>query len=656
MLDDKRMLVVDDEEVVCHSCRRLFSRQGFRVETCSDAVEGLHLAIVNDYAVILLDIKMPVLDGIQFLQTLRKTKPDVPVILVTGYPSLPTRVMAARLGAAGYIAKPFTPEEITQAVHERLHGTQEGTGPASRTPHRSPGPARPADPVGSRATSRVNGGSGLTRALERICTFGRPDRFRPADRHLATAWSGVRSKHAHDDSLKPRSRSVVLRHGAAILTHPTSTDRRRFSSDSNPRAKSGLAPDDAELTQGDHAMSTRMPRRRHYLPLLALAALLVTGPTEALAQGTLYLYGASEVEPAIEEAAMTFTKRYDVRVEVTVGPPSTWLDKAKQNADLVFTTDLATMSHFIHSRELPIDQGSVAPLYVRPAVILVRPGNPKGVRDLLDLVKPGVKVMIVNGAGRAGLWKEMATTMGHGETLRALNKNTVFVPGNTTDAMELWREWADIDAWVTWNIWHMPLRHRAQVIPVSNEYSVLRQCAIALTQRGIDKTSAVQFRDFLTTPQAADIFESWAWSRPLPGWTSLGIRSHVCLACQIANDDSQGSPEKQLQGIRELVGDYKSAGVAPGDVHISAVVEGDAAYTLLKDTSYVTLTKKGRSNPSSAVVGELLESGVSVELSIETLKEKGWTKDDLLPGVKVVDSATTRIGQLEEQGYTRMKL
>jgi intracellular sulfur oxidation DsrE/DsrF family protein len=56
------------------------------------------------------------------------------------------------------------------------------------------------------------------------------------------------------------------------------------------------------------------------------------------------------------------------------------------------------------------------------------------------------------------------------------------------------------------------------------------------------------------------------------------------------------------------------------------------------------------------VIDELLESGVSVELSIQTMKEKGWTKDDLLPGVKVVDNATTRIGQLEQQGYTRMKL
>ena len=139
MLNDTRMLVVDDEEVICHSCRRLFSRQGFRVETSSDALEGLSLAISNDYAVILLDIKMPVLDGIQFLQALRKTKPDVPVILVTGYPSAQTRATAERLGATDYVSKPFTPEQITRAVQERLNHSPKGRGPrpSARSTHRS---------------------------------------------------------------------------------------------------------------------------------------------------------------------------------------------------------------------------------------------------------------------------------------------------------------------------------------------------------------------------------------------------------------------------------------------------------------------------------------------------------------------------------------
>jgi DNA-binding response OmpR family regulator len=121
MLDEPRLLVVDDEEVICEGCRRIFSRQGFEVEKCSDACQGLSLAQHNNYSAILLDIKMPTMDGIAFLEALRKEKADVPVVLMTGYPSIPNAASAIRLGASDYVTKPFTPEEITQAVHRLLH-------------------------------------------------------------------------------------------------------------------------------------------------------------------------------------------------------------------------------------------------------------------------------------------------------------------------------------------------------------------------------------------------------------------------------------------------------------------------------------------------------------------------------------------------------
>ncbi|MBN2560602.1 MAG: response regulator [Phycisphaerae bacterium] len=120
MSNTPELLVVDDEEVICGACHRIFSAQGFHVESSSDAVDGLGLAIEKEYAAILLDIKMPVLDGIQFLQRLRKRKPDVPVILITGYPSVQSVAAAMRLGAVDYVTKPFTPEEITQAVQRLM--------------------------------------------------------------------------------------------------------------------------------------------------------------------------------------------------------------------------------------------------------------------------------------------------------------------------------------------------------------------------------------------------------------------------------------------------------------------------------------------------------------------------------------------------------
>jgi len=146
MLDEPRLLVVDDEEAICEGCSRIFSRQGFDVEKCSDAVQGLNLATKTDYSAILLDIKMPGMDGIHFLEALRKEKPGTPVVLMTGYPSIPNAASAIRLGVSDYVTKPFTPEEISQAVHRLLHRDQPGASAAVA--------ARPADTAASTADFR----------------------------------------------------------------------------------------------------------------------------------------------------------------------------------------------------------------------------------------------------------------------------------------------------------------------------------------------------------------------------------------------------------------------------------------------------------------------------------------------------------------------
>ena len=95
---NRELLVVDDEEAICEGCRRIFSRQGFDVEKCSDACQGLVLATQSDYSAILLDIKMPGMDGIHFLEALRKQKPTTPVVLMTGYPSIPNAASADSAG------------------------------------------------------------------------------------------------------------------------------------------------------------------------------------------------------------------------------------------------------------------------------------------------------------------------------------------------------------------------------------------------------------------------------------------------------------------------------------------------------------------------------------------------------------------------------
>jgi FixJ family two-component response regulator/glycine cleavage system H lipoate-binding protein len=127
MSSEPKLLVVDDEAAICEGCSRIFSRQGFAVEKCSDAARGLDLAIQQDFNAILLDMKMPGMDGLHFLELLRKEKPSVPVVLMTGYPSIPNAASAIRLGVSDYVTKPFTAEEITQAVYRLLHLNKDET-------------------------------------------------------------------------------------------------------------------------------------------------------------------------------------------------------------------------------------------------------------------------------------------------------------------------------------------------------------------------------------------------------------------------------------------------------------------------------------------------------------------------------------------------
>lgn len=143
---DRTMLVVDDEEVVCQACRRVFSRQGFLVESKTDARQGLALAEEKDFTIILLDIKMPNLDGVEFLERLRKRKSDAPVLIITGYPSIPNAAAAMRLGACDYVTKPFTTEEITWAV-QRVLSTRNAPEPAETLPA--------AEAAGSAATAET---------------------------------------------------------------------------------------------------------------------------------------------------------------------------------------------------------------------------------------------------------------------------------------------------------------------------------------------------------------------------------------------------------------------------------------------------------------------------------------------------------------------
>jgi DNA-binding response OmpR family regulator len=119
----RRILAVDDEAVVLHSIRKSLTRRGFRVD---EAFTG-HAALVRvqaaPYDLILLDMRMPDTNGLDLLPKIKKQQPDVPIVIVTGFASIDTAVEAIQRGAADYVPKPFTPDELASVAARVLGQT-----------------------------------------------------------------------------------------------------------------------------------------------------------------------------------------------------------------------------------------------------------------------------------------------------------------------------------------------------------------------------------------------------------------------------------------------------------------------------------------------------------------------------------------------------
>lgn len=122
MKNEPTILVIDDEAVVCDSFNRILSGKGYKVDTRTKPKEGLAWAVSNDYDLVFLDLRMDEMDGIDLFYNLKGKKPDLPVIIVTGYPSVDTAVESIKLGVTDYLLKPFTPAEIIKSVKRAIPG------------------------------------------------------------------------------------------------------------------------------------------------------------------------------------------------------------------------------------------------------------------------------------------------------------------------------------------------------------------------------------------------------------------------------------------------------------------------------------------------------------------------------------------------------
>ena len=114
------ILVVDDDEIVRLSHFRSLTSAHCNAEVVCDGKEALRLMERHPFDVVLLDLRMPGLDGMSVLQTIKQKWPESEVVIITGYPSVETAKEAVRLGAYDYLAKPVGPDEVINAANDAV--------------------------------------------------------------------------------------------------------------------------------------------------------------------------------------------------------------------------------------------------------------------------------------------------------------------------------------------------------------------------------------------------------------------------------------------------------------------------------------------------------------------------------------------------------
>lgn len=113
-------MVIDDEQIVLDSVEKILVEENCKVDLTLSSREGLDWAVQRQYDIVLTDVRMPEIGGMRVLRDLKRAKPSLPVLIITGYATVQSAVQAMKLGAADYLEKPFTPDELLNAVAAAL--------------------------------------------------------------------------------------------------------------------------------------------------------------------------------------------------------------------------------------------------------------------------------------------------------------------------------------------------------------------------------------------------------------------------------------------------------------------------------------------------------------------------------------------------------
>jgi len=127
-MSEENVLVVDDEAVIRDVCEQILEGEGYAVTTAASGKEALRLVSEHSFDAVVTDIMMPDMSGLELLEVIKRTSMDVSTIVITGLGTFDMATQSDRLGAREFVVKPFTPDELSEAVRKALRKRKIGAG------------------------------------------------------------------------------------------------------------------------------------------------------------------------------------------------------------------------------------------------------------------------------------------------------------------------------------------------------------------------------------------------------------------------------------------------------------------------------------------------------------------------------------------------
>ncbi|EHW4590228.1 AcfC family adhesin Paa [Escherichia coli] len=234
------------------------------------------------------------------------------------------------------------------------------------------------------------------------------------------------------------------------------------------------------------------------------------------AYADINLYGPGGPHTALLDAAKLYAEKTGIIVNVHYGPQNKWNEDAKKNADILFGASEQSALAIIRDHKDSFSEKDIQPLYLRKSILLVKKGNPKNIRSIDDLTRPGIGVIVNDGGGTSntsgtGAWEDIAGRKGNIETVAAIRKNIILYAPNSGTARKALENQPGADVWITWADWAASNPEIGDVVEIAPDYVIWRDMNITVRQDANDETR--RFAEWLQTDEAAPAFKKYGWTR-----------------------------------------------------------------------------------------------------------------------------------------------